>query len=61
MSISCILGFHRPSLASIMRRHQQLVGICEHCARPLVKNEAGKWTGAPPLDTPIAQKAEACG
>lgn len=57
MSLICLFGVHRPSLVSIARRQQDLVGICENCARPLVKSGDGKWVAAPPLDGPAAAKA----
>jgi len=50
MSLLCILGRHRPSLASIAFRsgggHKCL---CEACAMPLERDGKGKWREATPL------------
>ncbi|HEX8585398.1 MAG TPA: hypothetical protein VF680_13445 [Allosphingosinicella sp.] len=57
MSLFCTFGRHRPSLASVARKPGHLVGICEECGQPLIKNEAGKWAAAPPLVDPAGQRA----
>ncbi len=52
MSLLCLFGVHHPSLASIAKRQGGpvgLVGLCEHCARPLAKKEDGKWRAEEPL------------
>lgn len=50
MSLLCILGRHKPSLASIAQRsgggHKCL---CEACAMPLERDGKGKWREATPL------------
>jgi hypothetical protein len=50
MSILCFLGLHRRSLSAIALRQGIYVSICEHCARPLVKEPTGRWAAAEPLD-----------
>jgi len=53
-SLSCLFGFHRPSLSSIARRSSGLAGLCESCGRSLVKGGGeDKWTVAEPLDKPL--------
>ena len=49
MSLLCLFGAHRPSVASVARRGDHLVGICEHCARPLTRSVQSKWEAAEPL------------
>ncbi len=49
MSLTCLFGAHRPSLASVAKRRGGLVGLCERCARPLAKSEDGKWRAEEPL------------
>ena len=49
MSLLCLFGAHRPSLASVARRGGNLVGLCENCARPLTKNAQSKRQAAEPL------------
>lgn len=49
MSLLCLFGAHRPSLASVARRGDHLVGLCEQCARPLTKSGQSKWQAAEPL------------
>ena len=49
MSLLCLFGAHRPSLASLARRGDHLVGLCENCARPLTKTATSKWEAAEPL------------
>ena len=49
MSITCLFGMHRPSLASIIRRNRGYGGLCESCARPLERSENGRWVASSPL------------
>jgi hypothetical protein len=49
MSLSCLIGIHRPSLASIVRRNRGYGGLCESCARPLEREENGRWTASDAL------------
>jgi hypothetical protein len=49
MSLLCLFGVHRPSVASVARRGDHLVGLCEQCARPLTKTAQSKWEAAEPL------------
>jgi len=50
MSIACLFGRHAPSLSSIRRRGAGYAAICESCARPLERQEQGKWVASEPLD-----------
>ncbi|HEY0044981.1 MAG TPA: hypothetical protein VGB62_10585 [Allosphingosinicella sp.] len=49
MSLSCLFGIHRPSLSSITRRPAGYAALCENCARPLERQENGKWVASEPL------------
>jgi hypothetical protein len=49
MSIRCLLGLHRPSLASIARKNSHYVALCENCARPLKRSGDRRWAAAEPL------------
>jgi hypothetical protein len=49
MSIRCFLGIHRASLASIVRKNGEYLALCETCARPLERNQDGRWIAAEPL------------
>jgi hypothetical protein len=49
MSLSCLFGVHRPSLGSISRRDGGYAALCESCARPLERQENGKWIASEPL------------
>ena len=49
MSIRCFLGIHRASLASIVRKNGDYIALCETCARPLERNQDGRWIAAEPL------------
>jgi len=51
MSLSCLFGRHRPSLSSIRRRSGGYAALCDACARPLEREEYGRWTASEPLDT----------
>jgi hypothetical protein len=53
MSLTCLIGIHRPSLSSITKRQDSLAGLCEGCGRPLEKATGGKWALTEPLDKPI--------
>lgn len=55
MSISCLFGWHRPSLSSIRRKGHGYAALCEACARPLEREEQGRWAAAEPLDSRIGQ------
>jgi hypothetical protein len=50
MSILCLFGRHQPSLSSIRRRGSGYAGLCDSCARPLEREEHGKWVASEPLD-----------
>ena len=52
MGLKCFLGFHRPSFASIARKKQAYVALCEGCGRPLERAEGGRWQAAAPLESP---------
>jgi len=60
MSLMCLLGRHKPSLASISHRsgggHKCL---CEACALPLERDHRGKWREAKPLYLQAAQSRTA--
>jgi hypothetical protein len=43
VSLVCLLGWHSPSIASIARRQDRLVALCEICCVPLTKKTDGKW------------------
>ncbi|MDT9599948.1 hypothetical protein [Sphingosinicella rhizophila] len=43
------MGIHRRSVHAIARKQGVTVSICEHCARPMVKQEGGRWAAAEPL------------
>ena len=49
MSMRCLFGLHRPSVASIARRPGGFVGLCESCGRSLERSEGAAWTEAMPL------------
>jgi hypothetical protein len=49
MSLRCLIGLHRPSLGSILRRRGGYAGLCEACGRPLERDEHGKWLASEPL------------
>ncbi|MGE5722564.1 MAG: hypothetical protein ACM3YM_08890 [Sphingomonadales bacterium] len=49
MSLSCLFGIHRPSVASMTRRHGRYAAICESCARPLERQENGRWVASEAL------------
>ncbi|HEY0115531.1 MAG TPA: hypothetical protein VGB54_07400 [Allosphingosinicella sp.] len=50
MSLKCLFGVHRPSLASIGRKGRGYVAYCDACARPLERSEGGRWEPSAPLD-----------
>ena len=52
MSLRCLFGLHRPSVASMTRRQAGYVALCEHCARPLERAADGRWLASEPLDVP---------
>ena len=49
MSLGCLLGRHRPSLVSIVRRGRRLDGLCDGCGLLLSKEDCGRWMPARPL------------
>jgi hypothetical protein len=49
MMLSCLFGIHRPTVASIVRRHNGYAALCEACARPLEREHNGKWVASEPL------------
>ena len=49
MSLLCLFGAHRRSLAAIARRQGETVSLCEHCSRPMVRQVTGRWVAAEPL------------
>ncbi|HJQ17216.1 MAG TPA: hypothetical protein VJ859_09460 [Allosphingosinicella sp.] len=49
MRLSCLFGIHRPSIASIVRRPAGYAGLCETCARPLEREESGRWVACDAL------------
>ena len=49
MSLSCVIGRHRPSLVSITKHGTRLDALCDSCGLPLRKDERGRWAPAPPL------------
>jgi hypothetical protein len=49
MSLRCLFGLHRPSLISIIRRRHHYGALCEDCARPLQREESGRWVACEPL------------
>jgi len=50
MSLLCLLGRHKVSVASISRRHGGgHEGLCEACALPLEREDDGRWREARPL------------
>jgi hypothetical protein len=53
MSVRCLFGSHRPSLASIAKRGFGLIALCDACGRPMLKPGDGKWKVADPLDLPV--------
>jgi hypothetical protein len=57
MSLLCLIGRHKVSLASVMRKRAGFVGICERCDRPLERAQAGSWTASDPLDVPQERAA----
>lgn len=57
MSIACLLGLHRPSIASIARRPGGYAALCEGCARPLERTQEGRWGASAPLDVRIDNAA----
>jgi len=50
MSLTCLFGYHRPSLQSIARRQGGYSALCEACARPLQRSPEGRWQASEPLD-----------
>ncbi len=52
MSLCCLLGIHRPSLTAIVRRPGGYGTLCETCARPLHRQEHGRWQATEPLEAP---------
>lgn len=52
MSLRCLFGRHRPSTASMTRRHGGFIALCEDCARPLERTPDGRWGASDPLDIP---------
>jgi hypothetical protein len=50
MSLICLLGRHKVTIASVARRrgggHK---GLCGTCATPLERDDNGKWREAPLL------------
>lgn len=49
MRLSCLFGVHRPSIASIVRRPGGYASLCETCARPLEREESGRWIASDAL------------
>ena len=49
MSLRCLFGVHRPSLNSIVRREAGYASLCESCARPLEREQNGRWVASEPL------------
>lgn len=52
MSLRCLFGFHNPSVTSISRRQGGYAALCEDCARPLERQENGRWIASEPLYNP---------
>ena len=49
MSIRCLLGNHHPSISAMSKRPIGYVTICERCARPLERQQNGRWAASPPM------------
>jgi hypothetical protein len=49
MSIRCLFGIHRVTMSSIARKNGVHIGLCENCARPLEREDGGKWNAAESL------------
>lgn len=57
MSLRCLLGFHRVSLATILPKARGYTGLCESCGRPLERGHASAWAASEPLDQPRRRAA----
>jgi transcription elongation factor Elf1 len=49
MSFTCLLGRHRPMLASIVKRKKGYTALCDDCGLPIERPENGRWAAAEPL------------
>jgi len=49
MSFTCLLGRHRPMLASIIKRPAGYTALCDDCGLPIERAEGGRWIAAEPL------------
>jgi hypothetical protein len=49
MKLACLLGMHRPSISSIAKKRGGLTGLCEGCARPLERQDSGRWIASEAL------------
>ena len=49
MSLRCLLGMHRPLLASIAKREHGYAARCEDCAAPLERMPETRWAPAAPI------------
>jgi len=49
MRLGCLFGLHRPSMSSIMRKGGRYAGLCESCARPLEREDNGRWIASDAL------------
>jgi len=49
MSLRCLMGRHRPLLASILKREDRLTALCNDCGLPIERTENGRWSLSDPL------------